>query len=178
MVAPIISILFDPSEESVGSHAPRVILFGVIPAIIPVIPKVPIVPANPIVAPEVGIVSVVLPTGVLDLVDCSHSSDSDPSKDSLPPIPDLPLVLPFLCSDDSESDTEIPERHVSPTTSIPEIPTAPILPAPYVVVAPSSEYPLAPVVAPPGIHRRRAILIRPGEDILIGQLYHTHHGGP
>ncbi|GKB91066.1 hypothetical protein Tco_0963338 [Tanacetum coccineum] len=109
------------------------------------------------------------------------------------------MVLPFLCSDDSESDTEIPERHVSPTphdamltrwrsrvasrsssptTSTLEIPTAPILPAPSAIVAPSSEFPLAPVVAPPGIRRRRAILIRPGEDIPIGRLYRTHPGGP
>ncbi|GKC40312.1 hypothetical protein Tco_1052696, partial [Tanacetum coccineum] len=82
--------------------------------------------------------------------------------------------------DDSESDTEIPERHVSPTphdamltrwrsrvalrsssptTSILEIPIAPILPAPSAIVAPSSEFPLAP-------------------DISIGQLYHTHPGRP
>ncbi|GJZ13192.1 hypothetical protein Tco_0548422 [Tanacetum coccineum] len=101
MVAPIISI---SSEESVSSHALRVILFGVIHAIIHVIPEVPIVPADPIVAPEEGTVSVVLPTGVLDLVDYSSSSDSDPSEDSLPSTPDLPLVSPFLCSDDSEAD--------------------------------------------------------------------------
>ncbi|GKC13029.1 hypothetical protein Tco_1009811 [Tanacetum coccineum] len=69
MVAPVISI---SSEESVGSHAPRVILFGAIPAIIPVIPKVPVVPDDPI--------------------------------DSLPPAPDLPLVSPFLCSDDTETN--------------------------------------------------------------------------
>ncbi|GKE92936.1 hypothetical protein Tco_1574031, partial [Tanacetum coccineum] len=178
MAAPIISISSDLSEESVGSHAPRVILFGAILAIIHVIPEVPIVPADLIVALEVGTVSVVSPTGVLDLVDYSSSSDSDPSEDSLPPVPDLLLVSPFLCSDDLESDTKIPKRHVLPTTSILEIPTAPILPAPSAVVAPSSEYPLAPVVAPPGIHRRRAILIRPGEDIPIGRLYRTHPCGP
>ncbi|GKD08019.1 hypothetical protein Tco_1187704, partial [Tanacetum coccineum] len=110
-----------------------------------------------------------------------------------------PMVSPFLCSDNSESDTEIPERHVSPTshdamltrwrsrvasrsssptTSTPEIPTAPILPTPSVIVAPSSEYPFAPVVAPPRISQRRAILIRPEEDIPIGRLHRTHHGGP
>ncbi|GJT53918.1 hypothetical protein Tco_0988972 [Tanacetum coccineum] len=109
MEAPIISISSYSSEESVGSHAPRVILFGTIPAIIPVIPEVPIAPADLIVAPEVGAVSVISPTGVLDLVDYSSSSDFDPSEDSLP-------------------------------------------------VAPSSEFPLAPVVAPPGIRRRPAIL--------------------
>ncbi|GKE90658.1 hypothetical protein Tco_1571753 [Tanacetum coccineum] len=88
------------------------------------------------------------------------------------------MVSSFLCSDDSESDTEIPKRHVSPTTSTLEIPTAPILPAPPTIVAPSSEFPLAPIDAPPRVRRRRAILIRPGQDIPVGRLYRTHHGGP
>nr|GEX85458.1 hypothetical protein [Tanacetum cinerariifolium] len=35
-----------------------------------------------------------------------------------------------------------------------------------------------PVVSPPRIHQRRAILIRPEEDIPIGRLYRTHPGGP
>ncbi|GKC63654.1 hypothetical protein Tco_1096252 [Tanacetum coccineum] len=104
MVALVISISSDTSEESVGSHALQVILFGVIPAIIPAIPEVPIVLTVPIVSPEVGAVLVVSPTGVLDLVDYSSSSDPDPSEDSLPPVPDLPLVSLFLCSDDSEAD--------------------------------------------------------------------------
>nr|GEV69406.1 putative reverse transcriptase domain-containing protein [Tanacetum cinerariifolium] len=42
-----------------------------------------------------------------------------------------------------ESDTKLRERHASPTTSTLEIPTAPILPAPSVIVSPSSEFPLA-----------------------------------
>ncbi|GKE94524.1 hypothetical protein Tco_1579379, partial [Tanacetum coccineum] len=42
-----------------------------------------------------GSISVVSPAEVLDLVDYSPSSDSDPSEDSLPPAPDLPLVSPF-----------------------------------------------------------------------------------
>ncbi|GKG33805.1 hypothetical protein Tco_0433964, partial [Tanacetum coccineum] len=107
--------------ESLGSHAPRVILFGAIPSIIPAILEVPIVPADLIVTPEVGTVLVVSPVRVLDLVDYSSSSDSNPSEDSLPPAPDLPLVSPFLCSDDSEADSEFepaeqrPERHESLT---------------------------------------------------------------
>ncbi|GKC57392.1 hypothetical protein Tco_1084990, partial [Tanacetum coccineum] len=133
--------------ESVGSHAPRVILFGAVPAIIPVIPEVPIVLADPIVAPEEGTISVISPTRVLDLVNYSSSYDSDLSEDSLPPIPDSPLVSP---SGSSSHDT----------------------------LTPSSEYPLAHVIAPPGIRRRRAILIRPREDIPIGRLYRTHPGGP
>ncbi|GKB48782.1 hypothetical protein Tco_0899535 [Tanacetum coccineum] len=102
----VISILSDSSEESVGSHASRVILFGAIPAIISVILEVPIIPADPLVASKVGAVSVISPTGVLDLVDYPSSSDSDPLEDSLPLVPELPLVSPFLCSDDSEADAE------------------------------------------------------------------------
>ncbi|GKE92433.1 hypothetical protein Tco_1573528, partial [Tanacetum coccineum] len=60
------------------------------------------------------------------------------------------LQFPHL-PDDSESDTEMSERHVLPTTYTSEIPTAPILPAPSAIVAPSSEFSLAPVVAPPRI---------------------------
>ncbi|GKE13865.1 hypothetical protein Tco_1421442, partial [Tanacetum coccineum] len=141
----VISISFDTSEESVGSNASRVILFGVIPAIIP---EVPIILADPIVTPEVGAILVVSPSRVLDLVDYSPSSDSDPSEDSLPPALYLPLASPFLCSDDSEADGE------------------------------SEPFPLALVVAPPGIRRRSATLIRPGEAIPFGRPYRTHPNGP
>ncbi|GJZ13569.1 putative reverse transcriptase domain-containing protein [Tanacetum coccineum] len=140
MAAPIISISSDSSEESVGSRAPRVILFGVIPAIILVIPEVP--------------------------MDYSSSSDSDPSEDSLPPAPDLPLVSPFLCSDDSEADGESEPAEQRPVSSSHD------------TLAPSSEFPLAPIVAPPGIRRRPAILVRPGEAIPFGRLYRTHLNGP
>ncbi|GJS31489.1 hypothetical protein Tco_0492109 [Tanacetum coccineum] len=93
-------------------------------------PRYPVVPVevlivldDPLVAPEMGAVSVILPTRVLDLVDYSSSSDSDPSEDSLPLAPELPLVLPLLCFDDSEVDNEYepaeqrPERHESLTPS-------------------------------------------------------------
>nr|GEU40279.1 hypothetical protein [Tanacetum cinerariifolium] len=101
-------------------------------------------------------------------------SEADPSESSLAPVFVAPMVSPFLCSEDLKSDTEIPKRNLSPTphvamlnrwrsrvalrsssptTFIPEIPTAPILPAPSAIVAQSSEFPLAPVFAPPRIHR-------------------------
>ncbi|GJX90651.1 hypothetical protein Tco_0343977 [Tanacetum coccineum] len=93
------------------------------------------------VEPEVGAAAFASPAGVLEL-DTHSSSKADPSENDL------------------ESDTEIPERHVSttpheamltrwrsrvslrsssPSTSILEIPTAPILPIPSAIVAPSSE---------------------------------------
>ncbi|GJY71014.1 hypothetical protein Tco_0474717, partial [Tanacetum coccineum] len=152
MAAPIIFISLDSSEESAGNHAPRVILFGDIPAIIPVIPKVSIVPVDSLAAPEVGAVSVTSPTEVLDLVDYLFFA-SDPSEDSLPPAPapDLPLVSPFLCSDDSEADSRGTWSHL---------------------------FPFALVVAPPGIRRRPVILIRPDEAIPFGRPYHTHLNGP
>ncbi|GJW25820.1 hypothetical protein Tco_0039631, partial [Tanacetum coccineum] len=133
--------------------------------VIPVVPtEVPIAPADPLVTPKVGAVSIISPTKVLDLVDYSSSSDSDPSEDSLPLAPELPLVSPFLCSDDSKADNESepaeqrPERHESFT--------------------PLSEFPLAIVVAPPGIHRRPANLVRPGEAIPFCLPYRPHPNLP
>ncbi|GJT73177.1 hypothetical protein Tco_1032463 [Tanacetum coccineum] len=166
MVAPVISISSNTSEESVGSHALRVILFGDILAIIHVIPEVPVVPADPIVTPDVGTVSVVSPAGVLDLVDYSPSSDSDPSEDSLPPAPDLPLVSPFLCFDDTEADGESELAEQRPVSSSHD------------TLAPFLEFPLAPVVAPPGIRRRSATLVRPSEAIPFGRPYRTHLNRP
>nr|GEU95869.1 reverse transcriptase domain-containing protein [Tanacetum cinerariifolium] len=95
-------------EESVGSHVSRVILFGTIPTSIHVIHVVPveviIAPANPLVTLEVGAAYVISPTGVLDLVDYSSSTDCDPLVDSLPVALELPLGSPFLCTDDSKAD--------------------------------------------------------------------------
>ncbi|GJY82392.1 putative reverse transcriptase domain-containing protein, partial [Tanacetum coccineum] len=115
------------SEESVGSHAPRVILFGAIPAIIPIILEVPIVPADPIVTLEVGAVPDVSPTRA--------DGESEPAE----------------------------QRPVSSSHD---------------TLAPLLEFPLAPVVAPPGIRRRPAILVQPGEAIPFGRLYRTHLNGP
>ncbi|GKA79291.1 putative reverse transcriptase domain-containing protein [Tanacetum coccineum] len=169
MAAPVISISSDSSEESVGSHVPRVILFGVIPAIILVIPEVPIVPADPLVAPEVGAISVISPTRVLDLVDYSSYSDSDPSEDSLPHVPDLPLVSPFMCSDDSEADSGGTRSHLGhPHHQDPSHDT----------LAPSYEFLIAPVIALPGIRRRPSILIRLEEAVPFGRPYRTHLNGP
>ncbi|GKD69692.1 hypothetical protein Tco_1323782 [Tanacetum coccineum] len=134
MAAPFISISSDVSVESVRSSFPRVILIGSISVEVSV-------------APEVGAVAVGLPVGVLEL-DTHSSSKVDPSESSPPHVSVAPMVSPFLCLDDSESDTEMPKRHVSPTTSTPEIPTTPILPAPSAI------------------------------DIPIGRLYRTHPGGP
>ncbi|GKC09142.1 hypothetical protein Tco_1000752 [Tanacetum coccineum] len=155
MAALDISISSDSSDESVGSSILRVILFGYIHI------EVLVIPTDLPVAPKVGAVAVTSPAG---------------SKGSLPPVPVAPMVSPFLCSDDYESDTEFPERHVSsaphdamvarwrsrvalrpsspsglssPTTFTSEIPNALILPAPPTIDAPSTDI-ISPIAAPPG----------------------------
>ncbi|GKG21466.1 hypothetical protein Tco_0384061, partial [Tanacetum coccineum] len=42
----------------------------------------------------------------------------------------------------------------------------------------SSEFPIAPVIAPPGTRRQPTILIRHGEAIPFGRSYRTHLNGP
>nr|GEZ17514.1 hypothetical protein [Tanacetum cinerariifolium] len=119
MAASVISFSLDVSVESVGSSFPRVILISSISVEV-------------LVALKVG-AAVASPVGVLEL-DTHSSSEADPLESLLPHVSVTPMVFPFQSSDDSESDTKIPERHVSPITSIPEIPTAPILPAPSAIV--------------------------------------------
>ncbi|GKG35575.1 hypothetical protein Tco_0440729, partial [Tanacetum coccineum] len=115
------------------------------------------------------------------------------SKDSLPLTPELPLVSPFLCFDDSEVDSESKpadqrlERHKSLVVHdamvlrwrdrVTSRPSSPSGSSPHNTFAPSSEFPLSPVVAPPRIHRRLAILIRLGEAIPFGRPYRTHPNG-
>nr|GEX31333.1 reverse transcriptase domain-containing protein [Tanacetum cinerariifolium] len=100
-----------------------------------------------VVAPKVGAVSVTSPAGVLDLVDYS-SSDSNPSEDFLPPAPELPLVLHLSCSNDLEADNK----------SEPAEPSSPSGSSSHDILAPSYEFPIAPVVVPPEIRRWLVIL--------------------
>ncbi|GJV45331.1 hypothetical protein Tco_1429867 [Tanacetum coccineum] len=66
----------------------------------------------------------------------------------------------------------------SPTTSTSEIPTAPILPTPPTIVAPSTNI-ISPIVAPPGVHRRRAWTVRkmvgPLPSHRLALRYTSHH---
>ncbi|GKE92590.1 hypothetical protein Tco_1573685, partial [Tanacetum coccineum] len=76
------------------------------------------------------------------------------------------MVLPFLCSDDSEADGESEPAEQRPVSSSHD------------TLAPLLEFPLTPVIAPPGIRRRPATLIRPGEAIPFGRPYRTHPNEP
>ncbi|GKA46510.1 hypothetical protein Tco_0739393 [Tanacetum coccineum] len=141
MAAPIISILFDSSKESVGSHASRVILFGAILVIISVIPEVPIIPADPLVASDVGTVLVVSPAEVLNLVDYSSSSDSDPFGGFFTSRTRFAIGFTLLCSDDSEADGESEPAKQRPMSSSHD------------TLTPSSESPTASVPSPTHILR-------------------------
>ncbi|GKC28695.1 hypothetical protein Tco_1035989 [Tanacetum coccineum] len=79
------------------------------------------------VAPEVGAAAVASPAAVLEL-DTHSSSDADPSESSPPPVSVAPMRSLML----------------------------PFYLTPSAIVAPSSKYPLAPVVAPPGIRRHHS----------------------
>ncbi|GJV24558.1 putative reverse transcriptase domain-containing protein [Tanacetum coccineum] len=141
-------------NTKVGSSFPRVILIGSISVEVPV-------------APKVGASAVASPARVLEL-DTHSSSEDDPSESSLPPVSVAPMVEVQSCITNHHNILFYSRLfpmyfHFSPV--------------PYVVVAPSTDI-ISPVDAPPEIRRRRAILIRPGQDIPIGRLYRTHFGGP
>ncbi|GJZ83983.1 putative reverse transcriptase domain-containing protein [Tanacetum coccineum] len=116
------------------------------------------IPVEVSVAPEVGAAAVASPAEVLKLdTHSSSESDTEIPKRHVSPTPHDAMLTRWR--------SRIASRSSSPTTSTPKIPTAPSLPAPFAIVTPSSEFPLAPVDAPPGIRSRL-------------DLYRTHPGGP
>ncbi|GKA12357.1 hypothetical protein Tco_0691903, partial [Tanacetum coccineum] len=65
----------------------------------------------------------------------------------------------------SGSNSDSPDEMSSPESKVPTRPLS------------SSEFPIAPITAPPRIRRRSTILIRPGEAIPFGRPYCTHLNG-
>nr|GEV54203.1 hypothetical protein [Tanacetum cinerariifolium] len=112
MAISIISISSDLSEDSMGTPAERVILFGTIPTTIP--------DTTPVIAPPTTETPIIAPT-IPPSPDYTPASPnyspvsetkSDPSKDpSSGHIPPLPVVSPFLSSDDDTTNI-IPRRRV------------------------------------------------------------------
>ncbi|GJZ01847.1 hypothetical protein Tco_0519808 [Tanacetum coccineum] len=181
MAASAITISSDSSDESVGSPPSQVILFGDIPTVIPSTSMVAletsiIAPVISYAAPVVETTLVASPTELCDLVSYSGSdSDSPDEMSSLEHISPLPAISPFLCTDSSEA----PDSSDGPPSQDPYVATVARWRS-RVTTRPSSssEFPIAPVTAPPGIRRRSAILIRPGEAIPFGRPYRTHLNGP
>nr|GEY72509.1 hypothetical protein [Tanacetum cinerariifolium] len=101
MATSVILISSDSSEDSMGTPAGRVILFGTIPTTIP--------NTTPMIAPPTADTPIIAPTIPLSLdytpasPDYSPASEAefDPSEDpSSGHIPPLPATSPFLSSDD------------------------------------------------------------------------------
>ncbi|GJY92025.1 hypothetical protein Tco_0507807 [Tanacetum coccineum] len=181
MAASAIAISSDSLDESVGSPPSWVILFGDIPTVIP---------STSMVAPETSTIAPVItstahvvettlvasPTGLCGLVPYSGFDSDSPDEMSSPEhISSLPAISPFLCTDSSEA----PDSSDGPPSQDPYVATVARWRS-RVIARPSSssEFPIAPVTAPPGIRRRSAILIRPGEAIPFGRPYRTHLNGP
>ncbi|GJZ88782.1 hypothetical protein Tco_0660564 [Tanacetum coccineum] len=157
MAASAIIISSDSSDESVGSPPSRVILFGDIPTVIPstsvVAPETStIAPVISSAAPVVETTLVASPTGLCGLVPYSGSDSDSPDEMSSPEhISPLPAISPFLCTDSSEA----PDSFDGPPSQDPYVATIARWRS-RVTARPSSssEFPIAPVTAPPGIHRR------------------------
>ncbi|GKE37280.1 hypothetical protein Tco_1460685 [Tanacetum coccineum] len=181
MAAPAIAISSDSLDECVGSPPSRVILFGDIPTVIPstsvVAPETStIAPVISSAAPVVKTTLVASPTGLRGLVPYSGSDFDSPDKMSSPEhIFPLPAISPILCTDSSEA----PDSYNRPPSQEPYVATVARWRS-RVTIRPSSssEFPIAPVISPPWICRRSAILIQPEEAIPFGLSYRTHLNGP
>ncbi|GKE99972.1 hypothetical protein Tco_0023323 [Tanacetum coccineum] len=125
MAISVISISSYSSEDSVGTPAGRVILFGTIPTTIPDTTPVITPPATqtdiPVIPIETPIIAPTIPPSpdyTPASPDYSPASDSesdpsdDPSSDHIPPLPSL---SPFLSLDDNTTDNDTPDTPPSPT---------------------------------------------------------------
>ncbi|GJS95584.1 hypothetical protein Tco_0802552 [Tanacetum coccineum] len=153
--------------------------------------KPTVIPSTSVVAPKTSTIAPVIssaalvvettlvasPTGFCGLIPYS-GSDFDSLDEMYSPehISLLPAISPFLCTDSSEA---------------PDFSDRPPSQDPYVMIvarwrskvasrpsSSSSEFPIAPVTAPPRICRRSAILIRPEKAIPFGRPYRTYLNRP
>ncbi|GJY50523.1 hypothetical protein Tco_0441370 [Tanacetum coccineum] len=166
--------------KSVGSPPSRVILFGDIPTVIPstsvVAPETStIAPVISPAAPVVDMTFVASPTGLCGLVPYTGSDSDSPDEVSSPEhISSLLAISPFVYTDSSKA----PDSSDRPPSQDPYVATVARWRSRVTARTSSShEFPIAPVTAPPGIHRRSATLIRPREAIPFDRPYRTHLNG-
>nr|GEZ06953.1 hypothetical protein [Tanacetum cinerariifolium] len=187
MAASAIIISSDSSDESVGSPASRVILFGDIPNVIlstfVIAPETSaIAPVISSAAPVVETTIIASPTGLCGLVPYSNlDSDSPDEMDSPEYITPLPATLPFLFTDSSEDSdpSEASDSSEAPPSQDPYVTTVARWRSKVTTRSSSpSDFPIALVTAPFETRRRAAIRIRPGEAIPLGRPYRTRPNGP
>ncbi|GJT97462.1 putative reverse transcriptase domain-containing protein [Tanacetum coccineum] len=169
MAISVISISSDSSEDSVGTPAGRVILFGTIPTTIPDTTLVITPPFTqtdtPVIPTETPIIGPTIPPSpdyTPASPDYSPASDleSNPSEDpSLDDIPPLPAISLFLSSDDDTTDSDTPDTPPSPTHGTPFTE----------IIASTQRSPVIP--------RRRVMILSPGQPIPHGQSYRYHLNG-
>ncbi|GJR50170.1 hypothetical protein Tco_1400691 [Tanacetum coccineum] len=124
-----LSYSLDSSEDSVGTPAGRVILFGTIPTTIPNTTPVITLPATqtdtPVIPTETPIIAPTIPPSP-DYTPASpdysphliQSYPRDPSSNHIPP---LHYISPFLSSDDDTTDSDTPDTPPSPTHGTPSL---------------------------------------------------------
>nr|GEY39794.1 zinc finger, CCHC-type [Tanacetum cinerariifolium] len=161
MAISIISISSDSSEDSMGTPAGRVILFGTIPTTIPDTTSMITPPTTntPIIAPTIPPSPDYTPSSP----DYSPASEaeSDPFEDpSSGHIPPLPAISPFLSSDDDTADSDTPDTPLSPTHD-----------TPFTEITTSTQRSHV-------IPRRRVMILAPGQPIPHGRSYRYHPNGP
>ncbi|GKF27775.1 hypothetical protein Tco_0094117, partial [Tanacetum coccineum] len=115
MAISVISVSSDLSEDSMGTPAGRVILFG---TIVTTIPHTTLSMTSSTTHTDTTLIPILLPTippspdYTLALPDYLPASEikSDPSEDpSSDHIPSLPATLPFLLSADDTTDSDTPD---------------------------------------------------------------------
>nr|GFA19632.1 hypothetical protein [Tanacetum cinerariifolium] len=156
----VISISSDLSEDSMGTPAGRMILFGTIPTTIP--------DTTPVIAPPTTETPIIAPTippspdytpASLDYSP-AYKTESDTSEDpSSGHIPPLPAILPFLSSNDETTDSDTPDTPPSPTHD-----------TPFTEITASSQRSAV-------IPRRRVMILAPGQPIPHGRPYRYYPNG-
>ncbi|GKA05578.1 hypothetical protein Tco_0684698 [Tanacetum coccineum] len=164
----VISVSSDSSEDSVGTPAGRVILFGTIPTTIPDTTLSAIPPTTHIDTTPIPTLSPTIPSlpdytpaspDYLPASDMEFDPSVDPSSDHIPP---LPATSPFLSSTDDSSDSDIPDTPPSPTHG-----------------TPFTETTLSTQRSPTssGALRHRVMVLAPGQPIPHGRPYRYHLNG-
>nr|GEW39135.1 hypothetical protein [Tanacetum cinerariifolium] len=154
MATSVIPISSDSSDESVGSQLSRMILFGVIPTIIPIILEIPTETfVIPPVAPIVETTIIATPTGLRDLI---SYSDSDSLVDMFSPkyISPLPTTSSFVCIDSTKTSDNLSDR--LPSKHPYEVAIARWRRKVASRPSPSAELPIAPILTPPRFHESPA----------------------